>query len=141
MKKVNSRYSALQQEETQYNYGNSYDRQAQDLHEHSVDHDQMKLLAAFRSVADVISDNQAAQLLSPKEVCSQTLMELGFTLKTINLLFEKHPEVESVEDALQLLEKAELGYCHKFYTKVGHAQGTGLCAICSEAMDMHYEYN
>jgi len=56
------------------------------------------------------------QLLLPKEQTRLILIEMGYN--NIPQLFEKHREIENVEDALLLLEKTQMGYRHTFFREI-----------------------
>lgn len=79
----------------------------------------------IRSVSEVISAGQESQLLMPKQSCQQVILDMGFSLDQIQCLFINHPEIENVDQALQLMEKTDLGYPHKYYDKIN-----GICGIC-----------
>jgi hypothetical protein len=61
-----------------------------------------------------LQEKQEEILLSPYFNFEDVLISMGYNQIKIRLLYENHKNVETIEDALELLELKSLGYFHKF---------------------------
>ena len=63
---------------------------------------------------------------------------MGYNQIKIRILYENHKNLETIEDALELLELKSLGYFHNFIQK---ESSENICAICDEHAKLHYYEN
>ena len=68
-------------------------------------------------------------LLKPRDQCKGVLLGMHYSLIQIDTLFDNEPGIETLDDALQMLEKTNQGYLHKF---VPDRLNNNLCKICHD---------
>jgi hypothetical protein len=63
---------------------------------------------------------------------------MGYKIDNINVLYENH-EIYTIEEAIDLMTPAGLGYPHKFVSDSLNLE-SGMCMICEEPYIKHQEY-
>jgi hypothetical protein len=70
-----------------------------------------------------------------RERSMQALLEMDFKMKQVQALYDSHPDIRNVEDALRKFEKTDIGYYHNYI------DDHGACVICSAPENFHFKYN